>query len=357
MVLNLEGCSSLTDAIIPMIAEKAKALQSLTLKYITNMRDIGAQTKPLFHPERKGPLDFSPLYIEFPALRYLDISESGLRTLFIEAPHLEVFKAQTAKNLRVLDIRRQGLPPASSPLRDVDLRGVQRLPVAAFVALFQNHPNMTDVQGDPDAQYQVAERYAKGQGVKRSQDKAFEWYRKAAQNGHAVGGRILKLIQDQKESNGITLSSKQLTTEEMKFVGAILQERQNLTSLNLDNNHIGAAGAQHLASLTGLTSLNVGWNSIGEAGAQHLASLTGLTSLNLESNHIGPEGAQHLASLTGLTSLNVRSNSIGAAGARHLASLTGLTSLDVGYNSIGNAGKQAFQQMRRKNPKLTIDGL
>jgi TPR repeat protein len=40
-------------------------------------------------------------------------------------------------------------------------------------------------QGDAQAQYELASRYEKGEGIKKNIDEALKWYRKAAENGHA----------------------------------------------------------------------------------------------------------------------------------------------------------------------------
>jgi uncharacterized protein len=40
-------------------------------------------------------------------------------------------------------------------------------------------------QGDPNAQYDLAERYHDGLGVPRDYDQAFIWFTRAAQQGHA----------------------------------------------------------------------------------------------------------------------------------------------------------------------------
>lgn len=39
-------------------------------------------------------------------------------------------------------------------------------------------------QGDPDAQFDIAERYYKGRGVEKSLDDAVVWYQRAANAGH-----------------------------------------------------------------------------------------------------------------------------------------------------------------------------
>ncbi len=80
-------------------------------------------------------------------------------------------------------------------------------------------------------------------------------------------------------------------------------EPQNdcLTQLDLENNDIGAAGAQALAQVlpqTQITQLHLGSNDIGDAGAQALAQVlpqTQISQLNLSFNFIRNAGAQAIA--------------------------------------------------------------
>lgn len=46
-------------------------------------------------------------------------------------------------------------------------------------------------QGDPEAQFRLAECYRWGQGVKQSSDEAAMWYREAAQRGYASAQKAL----------------------------------------------------------------------------------------------------------------------------------------------------------------------
>ena len=130
--------------------------------------------------------------------------------------------------------------------------------------------------------------------------------------------------------------------EPVRALAVRLAELTQLTSLNLDDNQIGAEGAASLAALSQLTSLVLSGNVIGDKGAASLAALTQLTSLNLGGNQIGAEGAASLAALTQLTSLDLWGNEIGEEGAAVLAALTQLTSLDLGDNEIGDEGAAAL---------------
>jgi len=135
---------------------------------------------------------------------------------------------------------------------------------------------------------------------------------------------------------------------------SLLDMMPNLTSLDLQLNDIGDAGAQAIAGsphLARLTSLNLRDNEIGAAGAQAIAGsshLARLTSLNLEYNMIHAAGAQAIAAsanMQHLTSLNLQAAAIGAAGAQAIAGSTNmkhLTALNLGCNTIDAAGAQAI---------------
>jgi internalin A len=145
-------------------------------------------------------------------------------------------------------------------------------------------------------------------------------------------------------ANLTTFTSLDLQSNSIGHAGAqTLKGLTALTSLHLADNAIRAEGAQSLRGLVNLTSLDLHSNGIGADGAKALKGLAALTVLNLSNNGIGDEGAQSLRCLVNLTSLNVSSNAIGAPGAQALEGLVNLTSLDLQSNSIGHAGAQSLK--------------
>ena len=46
-------------------------------------------------------------------------------------------------------------------------------------------------EGDPEAQYQVYQAYEKGAGVEENEDLAWEWCKKAADNGHNIAQALM----------------------------------------------------------------------------------------------------------------------------------------------------------------------
>ncbi|XP_068725711.1 uncharacterized protein [Montipora capricornis] len=142
-----------------------------------------------------------------------------------------------------------------------------------------------------------------------------------------------------------------------------------LTILNLRDNKIGAAGAESLSEAlkvnTCLTTLDLNWNKIGAAGAECLSEAlkvnTCLTTLDLSANNIGAAGAESLSEAlkvnTCLTTLELSWNKIGAAGAECLSEAlkvnTCLTTLDLRENEIGDAGAESLSEALKVNTCLT----
>ncbi|CAF0900157.1 unnamed protein product [Adineta steineri] len=139
-----------------------------------------------------------------------------------------------------------------------------------------------------------------------------------------------------------------------------------LTTLVLDENPIGAVGAQRLANAlqynTTLTTLDLDNNQIGVVGAQHLADAlqnnATLTSLDLGCNLIEDVGAQRLANAlqynTSLTTLDLSSNNLMSdVGTQYIAAAlranTTLTSLDLNCNGIEDIGAQYLVDALQNN--------
>ncbi len=133
--------------------------------------------------------------------------------------------------------------------------------------------------------------------------------------------------------------------DELGTVVDFIQEYfQNIKSLNLSYNNIGASGVAHLSGLTQLQTLDLSANRIRESGVAHLSGLTQLQTLNLSANKIGASGVAHLAELSQLETLNLRANKIGASGVAHLSGFTQLQTLDLRMNRMRKASIDALSQ-------------
>lgn len=56
-------------------------------------------------------------------------------------------------------------------------------------------------QGDVDAQYMLGDFYANGEGVKQDYEKAIEWIKKAADQGHIMAKLQLKVLQKSQKNS------------------------------------------------------------------------------------------------------------------------------------------------------------
>ncbi|MDG7057356.1 MAG: ankyrin repeat domain-containing protein [Wolbachia endosymbiont of Penenirmus auritus] len=115
---------------------------------------------------------------------------------------------------------------------------------------------------------------------------------------------------------------------------SFLQNKPNITSLNLADSNIGNEGVKELTKLTNITSLTLVDNNISDEGAKELTKLINLVSLDLLDNNISDEGIKELTKLTNLTYLDLSENNIGDEGAKELVRLKKLTYLALSGNNI-----------------------
>ena len=158
----------------------------------------------------------------------------------------------------------------------------------------------------------------------------------------------------------LTLNKNSIGEAGASALSQALTANSSLTTLELRLNNIGNAGAsslsQALTANSSLTSLDLGANSIGDAGAsalfQALSANSSLISLHLDENSIGEADVsslfQALKANSSLAILNLRWNSIGDAGASSLSQAltanSSLASLDLSCNSIGETGVSSLSQ-------------
>lgn len=133
-----------------------------------------------------------------------------------------------------------------------------------------------------------------------------------------------------------------------------LKQMTNLRSLIIDNNKIGAVGAQALAEglivNTTLKLLDISNNNIGDEGAIALAKALEnkeeFTTLTITNNNIGVEGGKALANaLRGknkFQDLDITNNNIGNEGVKALTEVldeTGIQYLRLARNNINSEGE------------------
>lgn len=195
-----------------------------------------------------------------------------------------------------------------------------------------------------------------------------------AQNalGAAGAAHVADALRENATLRSIGLAHNELGADALAPLADAVAARSTRTGLSVDvtDNAVGDAGAQHLARMAasrGLRDLCAGSCSLSAAGVAALAqSCRLLHRLDLPHNPFGAAGVQCLvdALLAGaeradgvaLRSLSLRAVAMGDDGARHVARLLAadvpLVALDVGDNRVGGAGAQAIAAALAVNSRL-----
>ncbi|WP_425363971.1 hypothetical protein [Candidatus Tisiphia endosymbiont of Hybos culiciformis] len=176
-------------------------------------------------------------------------------------------------------------------------------------------------------------------------------------------------LKDNKSITTLYLQNNKIGDAGAKDLAKPLKDNKSITTLDLSNNQIGAAEAKDLAEALkinqSITTLNLGGNQIGAAGAKDLAEALkvnkSITNLSLNSNQIGAAGAKDLAEALkvnkSITNLSLNSNQIGAAGAKDLAEALkvnkSITNLSLNSNQIGAAGAKDLAEALKINHSIT----
>ena len=179
-------------------------------------------------------------------------------------------------------------------------------------------------------------------------------------------------LQDCNNLQTLHLDQNGIGADGAKALAKGLQHCNNLLTLHLDQNDIGADGAKALAEglqhCNNLQTLHLGLNNIGADGAKALAEglqhCNNLQTLLLGGNNIGADGAKALAEglqhCNNLQTLLLGGNNIGADGAKALAEslqhCNNLQTLLLGNNNIGADGAKAFAEHCNNLQILHVNG-
>jgi len=152
----------------------------------------------------------------------------------------------------------------------------------------------------------------------------------------------------------LRMAACNLRDQDMSTIVAFLQTHKDIYHLDLSDNLITSDGAQILVDgALEISSLALDNNDLGEAGARVLSQFKANpvswygTSLSLGRNNIRDAGAMALAENTTFSYLNLGKNYIGDAGIMALAHNTSISSMLLNYNQITNTGVLAFAQTTR----------
>jgi len=115
-----------------------------------------------------------------------------------------------------------------------------------------------------------------------------------------------------------------------------------VTTLNLSNCDVHAAGLRHVATMTGLQNLGLTLTPVADADLEPLAALAELHTLSLASTQCTGEGFRHLQGLKKLTNLNMHYTPANDAGMAAVAAAENLERLWVVHGHFTDAAGPSF---------------
>ncbi|XP_034465779.1 nucleotide-binding oligomerization domain-containing protein 1 isoform X3 [Hippoglossus hippoglossus] len=167
-------------------------------------------------------------------------------------------------------------------------------------------------------------------------------------------------------ANSIKLGYCNVYSGDCTALNFVLQHRQRLLGIDMDNNNIGDYGVKQLRpSFCKMTVVRLCVNHLSDSSievlAEELCKHKVVEVLGLYKNHITDIGAKLVAKIIEecpkLRVLKIGENKITSVGGRYLASAIQKSSsiFDVGMwgNSIGDEGAAAFAEALRHHPNLT----
>jgi len=129
---------------------------------------------------------------------------------------------------------------------------------------------------------------------------------------------------------------------------AHLQSHKNITTLHLDECHIGDEGLQAIGQLKQLEHLQIDEGNITGEGLSHLAGLTELRSLAITNNDLTDDDLAFLRGMTELEHVNLAGNRISAeAAARYLRDAKQLTRLNLSSDTFRGDRVITAEALRR----------
>ncbi|CAF1337511.1 unnamed protein product [Adineta steineri] len=123
------------------------------------------------------------------------------------------------------------------------------------------------------------------------------------------------LLQDNKTLTQLCLSNNKIGDKGAQYLSEALKKNTALTTLDLSYNQIGNKGAQYLSEALQKNTVREKPFTL---GSSHVIQT--LTTLQLQNNQIGAQGSQYLVET--LTELYLSRNAIGSQWQQHLQELT-----------------------------------
>ena len=332
-LIDLSGCSQVSESIIEKIAKESLALKTLFLDRLKNLKQMG---------KKNNPLKFA--YLETLSL----VNCKNLRSLYLNSLLIRNLNTNGCDSLTTIDVPHLKKKLITAPIDIIDIAQIEvdyKIELSTVPMLeneLKNYTSLTSLNF----------------------------------TGNQINDTVAKYLAEID-----TLTKLDLTSNVISEAGAeSFAQNSTLIWLNLSRNRIGAEGAQKFVNNTTLKTLILQWCNIQDTGAiVELAQNNSLTELDLNYNSIidipndvGNAYSQN-SSLTWLNFaynrvnfkdnipfaespslkwLSVGLGKIGTTGARYLAQSTHLTALNIAHNSSAYGAADLFS---KNNTLLALD--
>lgn len=160
-----------------------------------------------------------------------------------------------------------------------------------------------------------------------------------------AGQRCIQMVVENSQgSSSLLLNSCNIDDTDIPSIVNVLNTNSNYQELNLDSNPITLKGLNLLIDAK-VSSLSLNNDDLGLAGARTIAKNPHIKTLWAENAALGDAGIVALTQNTTLTNLHIGNNNITAYGVKHLTGRLNLTLLDISNNPIGNKGLAMLAKM------------
>ena len=191
--------------------------------------------------------------------------------------------------------------------------------------------------------------------------------------GEEAADYIATVLSHNTKLQVVNLNSNSFKTVGMIKIAKALQNISTLTAFCVDENNVGKAAADYIATVlshnTKLQVVNLNSNSFKTVGmikiAKALQNISTLTEFCIYNNNVGEEAADYIATVlshnTKLQVVNLNSNSFKTVGmikiAKALQNISTLTAFCIDDNNVGKAAADYIATVLSHNTKLQVVNL
>ncbi len=270
--LDISGCHTITDELLPVLAARCVWLKSLNLSRLKKLKSLAQQSS-----------FFGVIPLRLANLERLYLNQCPLlEDIALDAPQLVILQAGDCPQLRTIDV-------ASPILRNLDIRSDTALTDAAFEGLIKKCPSLRTV-------YLEGCSNISSHGV-RQLDPTYPVSLLSSISEDMIL-YITDLLKQNPTFSSLHLGFDRISDKELEALCHALKENRTVTSLHLGANRITDKGIQHVAGML-RTNKTIDTLHLGETmitGAGIIAIIEALKSnQSVKSLHLGVSHENQLA--------------------------------------------------------------